>query len=415
MSTPNDPVVPGPESADSAVADSAVAEAAVAAVADEATRADESHTEDAHTEDPQVRAARVAAAQLEAALVERNRRPIILGRRRAIVPTALLFTLGAGVAYLILLALQQLTTVLVILALSLLIALTLDPLVALMQHKMRRWMAALIAWGAAVAVMIAPLVLAVQAATDQLPTLIKSVPTLINDAESHLGSLGTKLHSLTSGSSSSSTVTPDKVLTYVLQGGQVVLNAFADAAIVAALSLWLLIALPQLTELFYRLVPQSRRPAVESVTADVLKQVSRFMLANVLTSVLAGVATWAWALAWGIPYSVLLGSLVAVLDLVPTIGSTIGGILVSLIGLTVGLPTAIATAIFYTGFRLLEDYVIQPRAMKYSVELPGVITVPAVLIGGAVLGIPGALFAVPVALIVRALIRDVALPALDRR
>ena len=131
---------------------------------------------------------------------------------------------------------------------------------------------------------------------------------------------------------------------------------------------------------------------------------------------LAGVATWAWALAWGIPYSVLLGSLVAVLDLVPTVGSTIGGIVVSLIALTVGLPTAIATAIFYTAFRLLEDYVIQPRAMKYSVELPGVITVPAVLIGGAVLGIPGALFAVPVALIVRALIRDVALPASsDRR
>ena len=50
------------------------------------------------------------------------------------------------------------------------------------------------------------------------------------------------------------------MLTYVLKGGQVVLNAFADAAIVGALSLWLLIALPQLTELFYRLVPHSRRP-----------------------------------------------------------------------------------------------------------------------------------------------------------
>jgi predicted PurR-regulated permease PerM len=339
----------------------------------------------------------------------------IQGRRRSIVATALWFSLGAGVAYLIFVALQQLTTVLVILALSLLIALTLDPMVVIMQRKMPRWAAALIAWALTVAVLVAPVVLAVEAASDQLPTLIKSVPNLINEAESHLGSLGTKLHSVTSGSSSSASISPDKVLTYLLEGGQAVLNAFADAAIVAALSLWLLIALPQLTELFYRLVPQSRRPGVEVVTTDVLKQVSRFMLANVLTSILAGVATWAWAFAWNIPYSVLLGSLVAVLDLVPTIGSTIGGIVVSLIALTVSLPTAIATAIFYTGFRLLEDYVIQPRAMKYSVELPGVITVPVVLIGGAVLGIPGALFAVPVALVVRTLIRDVALPALDRR
>jgi len=314
-------------------------------------------------------------------------------------------------------ALTRLTTVLVILALSLLIALTLDPLVGVMQRRgLPRWSAALLAWAAAVAVLIAPVVLAVQAATSQLPNLIKSVPDLINEAESHLGSLGKKLHTFTSGSgSNSASITPDKVITYVLKGGQVVLNAFADAAIVGVLSLWLLIALPQLTDLFYRLVPDSRRKRVEDVTTDVLHQVSRFMLANVLTSVLAGVATWAWALAWGVPYSILLGSLVAVLDLIPTIGSTIGGVIVSLIALTVGLPTAIATAIFYTGFRLLEDYVIQPRAMKYSVELPGVITVPAVLIGGAVLGIPGALFAVPVALIVRTLVRDVALPALDRR
>ena len=75
--------------------------------------------------------------------------------------------------------------------------------------------------------------------------------------------------------------------------------------------------------------------------------------------------------------------------------------LVSLVALTVGLPTAIATAIFYVAFRMTEDYLIQPKAMRYSVELPGVITVPAVLVGGAILGIPGALFAVPVALVVR--------------
>jgi predicted PurR-regulated permease PerM len=344
-----------------------------------------------------------------------NARPVILGRRRPVVTTALWFTLGAGLAYLLFLGLQKLSNVLVILALALLIALTLDPLVLIMQKRMPRWAASLIAWAVTVAILIAPLVLTVDAATSQLPNLINDVPTLINNAESHLGSLGTKLHSVTSGTSTSASITPDKAVTYVLKGGQVVLNAFADAAIVAALSLWLLIALPRLTELFYRLVPHSRRSAVEVVTQDVLKQVSRFMLANVATSVLAGVSTWAWALIWGIPYSILLGSLVAVLDLIPTVGSTIGGVVVSLIALTVSLPTAIATAIFYTVFRLVEDYVIQPRAMKYSVELPGVITVPAVLIGGAVLGIPGALFAVPVALIVRALIRDVALPALDRR
>jgi predicted PurR-regulated permease PerM len=346
-------------------------------------------------------------------------KPMILGRRRSVVASALTFALGAGVAYLLLRAVEQLRTVLIMLALALLIALTLEPLVAIMHRRfLPRWVAAVFAWLLAVTLMAAPVVLAVDAASAQLPTLINSVPRLTAEAESHLGGLGDRLRSLTgdsTGSSSTANVTPDKVVTYVLRGGQLVFDAFADTAVVAALSLLLLIGLPRLTETFYGLVPRSRRGAVETITAEVLSQVSRFMLANVLTSVLAGGTTWVWALAWDIPYAVLLGALVAVLDLVPTIGSTIGGIVVSLVALTVGLPTAIATAAFYVGFRLTEDYLIQPRAMRYSVELPGVITVPAVLVGGAVLGIPGALFAVPVALIARVLIRDVALPALDRR
>jgi predicted PurR-regulated permease PerM len=345
-----------------------------------------------------------------------RQRPSILGRRRAVIPSAFFFSLGAGTAYLLLRAVEQLRSVLIMLALALLIALTLEPLVAVLHRRgIPRWLAAVLAWLAAVAVMTAPLVLAVRAATDQLPGMINSVPRLLQEAESHLGSLGKKLQQLTnSNGSGSANVSPDKVVTYVLHGGQLVFDALADTAIVAALSLSILIALPRLTDTCYGLVPRTRREPVQRITDELLVQVSRFMLANVLTSILAGVATWAWALGWGIPYSVLLGSLVAVLDLIPTVGSTVGGIVVSLVALTVGLPTAIATALFYTAFRLAEDYIIQPRAMRYSVELPGVITVPAVLIGAAVLGIPGALFAVPVALVVRVLMREVALPAIEQ-
>ena len=336
--------------------------------------------------------------------------------QRSVVGAALLFALGAGVAYVLLRLIEQLRSVLVMLALALLIALTLEPLVAVLERRgLRRWAAAVGAWLGAAAVLLAPIVLAIDAATSQLPTLIDNVPDLINKAEDNLGSLGSRLRTITHSTSTSANISPEKVVTYILRGGQIVFDAFADVAIVGALSLWLLIALPQMTELFYRVVPRRRRPSVERVTEDLLRQISRFMLANVVTSVLAGVATWAWTWGFGVPYPILLGSLVAVLDLIPTVGSTIGGIVVSLVSLTVGLPTAIATLIFYVGFRLAEDYLIQPRAMRYSVQLPGVITVPAVLVSGAVLGIPGALFAVPIALIARVLVRDIAKPALDKR
>ena len=251
--------------------------------------------------------------------------PVILGRRRSVVAAALLFALGAGLAYLLLLAVEQLKGVLIMLALAVLIALTLDPLVTALQRRgMPRWLAALLAWLLAVAVLVAPIALAVQAASDQLAHLIDSVPHLLDEAENNLGGLGNRLRTTRrqlerSGSTGSTAeISPDKVLTYLFEGGQVLFKTVESIVVVGALSLFLVMTMPKLVSGSLTLVPRSRRARAEAVTSDLLGQVSLFMLANVSTSVLAGMATWAWALGWGIPYPILLGALVAVLDLIPT-------------------------------------------------------------------------------------------------
>ncbi len=342
-------------------------------------------------------------------------RPLILGRRRSVVATALMFSLGAGLAYVLFLAVTRLYTVIVMVALALLIALTLNPLVELLQRRgSPRWLAAVLAWVLAAVVLATPVVLAVRAASNQLPGVINNVPSLLNNAENHLGSVGDRLRSVTSGGSGAS-VSPDRIVTYLLQGGQVVFDAVSGIVVVGLLTLWMLIALPRLVEFLLLLVPATHRPATRQVTTEILTLISRQMITSVAIAILAGLATFGWTAIFGIPYPILLGSLVAVLDLVPTIGSTIGGAIVTLIALTVSLPTAIFTLAFYIGFRMVEDYVILPRAMRFSVELPGVVTVPAVLVGGAVLGLPGAFFAVPITLVIRVLVRDLALPALDKR
>jgi predicted PurR-regulated permease PerM len=110
----------------------------------------------------------------------------------------------------------------------------------------------------------------------------------------------------------------------------------------------------------------------------------------------------------------LLGIFVAILDLVPVIGSTIGGAVVSLIALTVSLPVALATLAFYIGYRLAEDYVLVPRIMGRTVEVPAVVTVVSVLVGGALLGIIGALIAIPAAAAIRLLLQEITFRKLDR-
>ena len=101
------------------------------------------------------------------------------------------------------------------------------------------------------------------------------------------------------------------------------------------------------------------------------------------------------------------------LDLIPIIGSTIGGIIVSVVALTVSLPVAIATGVFYIVYRLLEDYLLTPRIMVRTVAVPGLVTVVATVLGGALLGIVGALVAIPIAAAVKLLLDEITLPRLE--
>ena len=151
----------------------------------------------------------------------------------------------------------------------------------------------------------------------------------------------------------------------------------ASMLVVIVLVVYFLAAMPHIKLFFYRLAPQSRRARVILIGDEIFVKVGGYMLGNFLTSLIAGLGTWAWLEIFGVPYPVLLGLLVALLDLIPMIGSTIGGAIVTLVALTVSLPVAVATLAFYIGYRLAEDYLIVPRIMGRTVQVPAVVTVVA--------------------------------------
>jgi predicted PurR-regulated permease PerM len=150
------------------------------------------------------------------------------------------------------------------------------------------------------------------------------------------------------------------------------------------------------------------------ISEDIFTKVGGFVLGNIITSLIAGAGTYIWLLIFGIPYPIVLALFIALVDLIPVIGSTIGGVIVSLIALTVSLPVAIATVVFYIAYRQAEDYFLVPRIMGRAVEVPAVVTVLATLIGGALLGIIGALIAIPAAAAIRLLLNEIVFPRLDR-
>jgi len=109
----------------------------------------------------------------------------------------------------------------------------------------------------------------------------------------------------------------------------------------------------------------------------------------------------------------LLALLVALLDLIPTVGSTIAGVIVAAVALTVSLSVCIATVAFFIAFRLAEDYLLVPKIIGRTVNVPAVTTVVAILIGGALLGIVGALVAIPIAAAIQIFAEAVVYPRLD--
>jgi predicted PurR-regulated permease PerM len=78
------------------------------------------------------------------------------------------------------------------------------------------------------------------------------------------------------------------------------------------------------------------------------------------------------------------------------------------------VPIAFATLAFYIAYRLAEDYLIVPRVMRRTVEVPAIVSLVAVLIGGVLMGIIGALVAIPVAAAIRLLLREITIRRLDR-
>ena len=107
--------------------------------------------------------------------------------------------------------------------------------------------------------------------------------------------------------------------------------------------------------------------------------------------------------------------MVALLDVIPMIGATIGAIIVTAIGFATDPKIGIACLIFYLIYQQVENYVIYPKVMSRTVDVPGSVTVIAALIGAALLGVIGALLAVPTAAALLLLTREVFVRRQDAR
>jgi predicted PurR-regulated permease PerM len=194
----------------------------------------------------------------------------------------------------------------------------------------------------------------------------------------------------------------------VLGFGLALLGAVFNAFIVLVLTLYFLASMETTKGALYRLAPASRRDRVSRLGDRILASVGGYVSGAFIVALVSGVSSLVFLFVIGLgEYAVALATVVALLGVIPMIGATLGAVVVTAIGFATDVHTGIACIVFYVIYQQVENYLIYPRVMSRSVDLPGAVIVIAALVGAALLGVVGALLAIPTAAGILMLLREV--------
>ncbi|HEY9356428.1 MAG TPA: AI-2E family transporter [Arthrobacter sp.] len=196
--------------------------------------------------------------------------------------------------------------------------------------------------------------------------------------------------------------------------GSTVANGLFGTLIVLVLSLYFLAALPAMKKWGYRLAPRSRRPRVEALSEEITRSVGNYVIGQACVALLNATFAFVVMSILGIPFAVLLAFVVALLAFIPLVGGMIAAVVVLLVSLTEGWQTAAIYAICYFAYLQFEAYFISPRIMQKAVAVPGAVAVISVIAGGSLLGILGALIAIPTAAAILLLLKEIYIVRQDK-
>jgi predicted PurR-regulated permease PerM len=180
----------------------------------------------------------------------------------------------------------------------------------------------------------------------------------------------------------------------------------AALATVLTLTFFLLLGSERYVNAGVGLFPEAHQPLVRRLLEQSAGAISGYITGNLAISVICGVTTFVVLLILGMPYAAPLALLVAVLDLIPLVGATLGGALLVIVGLFVEPWKALVLLVFVLVYQQVESNFLQPIVYSKAVQLNGLVILIALLVGGQLLGIPGALLAIPVAEIIRIVVTE---------
>jgi predicted PurR-regulated permease PerM len=334
--------------------------------------------------------------------------------------------LGVIVAIAIGAAVGSLGTVLTYVGAALFLALGLDPLVSfLAKHGWPRWLAILTVLLGVLGAFAGIIFALIPVAVDQISKLIDQIQKLVPAIAS--GTFWKDVHHnlpwldvAAVQSQLSSFVGSLDVASIgggLLTTGIGIATGIGGAIIVFILTLYFVASLGSIKRGLYQLVPASKRPGFIDIAEQIIAAVGKYVMGQGALGLANGILSFIFLQLvfplFGIPVqSAILLAVIALLgSLIPLVGTiTASTIITLLVWAFNGTPSVFVVAIYYVVYMGVEAYIISPRIMRQAVSVPGVVVVIAALAGGTLLGVLGALVAIPVAASILLIIKQVVIP-----
>ncbi|MGK2855201.1 MAG: AI-2E family transporter [Microbacteriaceae bacterium] len=339
--------------------------------------------------------------------------------------TALVGTLGVGAGLLIWGAVASLATIITYAGAAIFLALGLDPVVRWMERRgLPRWLAILTVVVVIIAVAAGIVLLLIPVVAAQVTALVNGIAGFANNTtfEAWLGQAQAWVNQFTNTIDIRKMV--DDAAAWLSDPGNLgsigggilsvgigVATGVFGAIVVLVLTIYFTASLGGIKRSLYQLVPASRRAQVADLTEQISDSVGRYVIGQIALGLTNGTLSFIFLTIIQAPFPALLAVVAFFFSLIPLVGSLIGSTIIILISLLLGGPlTALVAAIYYIAYMQVEAYLISPTIMKRAVSVPGAVVVLAALAGGTLLGLLGALIAIPVAAAVLLVIKQVVIP-----
>lgn len=315
-----------------------------------------------------------------------------------------------ALASLIFVVLYTARDALLIVYVSGLLATGLGPLVHRIEHalpqRIPRWLAILLIYVVIVGIVTGIGLMVVPPMIEQARELWRRIPELLERGQSFLVDRGLIDHRITLEEAVRSAPGPGNAVGTVANAVTTVLAAVLGLLTVLILTFYLLVESDSLFTGFARLFPRSERPRVETVAAKISTKVSAWLSGQLILGGTIGLSAAAGLYFIGVPYFYVLALLAGFGEMVPVVGPIFAAVPAVLVALTVSPQTALFTVIFFLAQQQVENHLLVPKVMERQVGVSPVVVIVALLIGGASLGIIGAILAVPTAAIVQVVVQE---------